>query len=353
MSRIPGNTITLLRSMFQKIFPMVDEEIGCWKSRAKQIPNEELRTQALASIRSKKFHCQGGGVYSLLAGNKMKEAITFIIAYQTISDYLDNLCDRSTSLDPRDFEMLHQAMKDALSPGNERKDYYHFRTDQDDGGYLHALVETCQLILEKLDGYEAIRQQLMQLEKLYSELQVHKHVKAEERIPRLTAWYEENKEKASNLSWYEFSAAAGSTLGIYCLVSYALGNKINNQIAENVFHGYFPYVQGLHILLDYYIDQQEDMEEGDLNFCRYYSSQSEMQQRILFFIKQSNQHVKHLPDRKFHEMIVQGLVGLYLADDKLKKIKGSQNLSRTLLKASGTGARFINFNIKFYYRMES
>ena len=42
-------------------------------------------------------------------------SIKFIVAYQTISDYLDNLCDRSSSLDPQDFAALHESMGDALS----------------------------------------------------------------------------------------------------------------------------------------------------------------------------------------------------------------------------------------------
>ena len=32
---------------------------------------------------------------ALLANEKYKEAIRFTVAYQTISDYLDNLCDRT------------------------------------------------------------------------------------------------------------------------------------------------------------------------------------------------------------------------------------------------------------------
>ncbi|WP_306798688.1 tetraprenyl-beta-curcumene synthase family protein [Oceanobacillus saliphilus] len=339
--------------MFQKIFPMVDEEINYWRNRAKQIPNEELRTQAIASIDSKKFHCQGGGVYSLLAGNQNKTAIRFIVAYQTISDYLDNLCDRSTSLNPHDFRLLHQSLKDALTPENDLKNYYRFREEQEDGGYLAELVATCQDILKNLKGYEYICNQVWQLEELYADLQVHKHVKAEERIPRLTNWHEQNKKKAPELTWYEFSAATGSTLGIFCLISYFLGGKIDEKTSHEIYDSYFPYIQGLHIMLDYYIDQQEDRMEGDLNFCTYYEDENHMKERFDFFIKQSNLHAKKLPDRKFHEMIIHGLVGLYLADNKVRKMKGSNNMSKALLKSSGTTAKFINFHIKFYYKMEN
>ncbi|MGJ9457447.1 tetraprenyl-beta-curcumene synthase family protein [Oceanobacillus sp. CF4.6] len=354
MNQAPGNVISLLRSSFQKIFPMVDEEINYWRNRAEQIPDKELRSQAIASIDSKKFHCQGGGAYALLAGENAKTAVRFIVAYQTISDYLDNLCDRSTSLDPHDFRLLHLAMKDALNPDNkELKNYYRLRENQNDGGYLTELVGTCQQILEELDGYSTIIDQVWKLEGMYADLQVHKHVTVEERIPRLTSWYEEDKEKAPELSWYEYSAAAGSTIGIYCLVSYTLGGKMDSNISQIIYNGYFPFVQGLHILLDYYIDQQEDMVEGDLNFCHFYSDDQQMKERLIYFIKQSNKHVKQLPDRKFHELIVQGLVGLYLADEKLEQVRGSEEMCKALLKASGNTAKFINFTIKFYHKMEN
>lgn len=64
--------------------------------------NDELHSQAIASIEHKTFHCEGGGILALLANEHREECIRFIVAYQTISDYLDNLCDRSTSLDPND-----------------------------------------------------------------------------------------------------------------------------------------------------------------------------------------------------------------------------------------------------------
>ncbi|MBJ8193199.1 DUF2600 family protein, partial [Bacillus cereus] len=70
--------------------------------------------------------------------------IPLIVAYQTISDYLDNLCDRSTSMDPDDFRLLHQAMLDAVNPTARPVNYYELRREQEDGGYLTGLV-TCLL----------------------------------------------------------------------------------------------------------------------------------------------------------------------------------------------------------------
>ncbi|MBT2217040.1 DUF2600 family protein [Virgibacillus dakarensis] len=337
-------------TVYRKIFPAVKQELAYWTERAQQIPNKELRAQALASIASKRFHCQGGSVYALLAHKRWREAARFIVSYQTISDYLDNLCDRSTSMDPADFRLLHKAMEDALTPGKTIKNYYALRDEQEDGGYLADLVRTCQQIIQQLAGYSVIQHEVLELERLYSDLQVHKHVALEERIPRLINWYEK-ENSCDSLSWYEFSAAAGSTLGIFCLVSYSLGGQSAPELTKWVYTSYFPNMQALHILLDYYIDQQEDEQEGDLNFCSYYSSREKMKERFIYFIKETDKHVQSLPDRKFHQLVHHGLVGLYLADPKVKNLDGGEKMTKVLLQESGGKAAFFHWNTKMYHRL--
>ena len=121
---VPSHPISLMNDVYRKVFPIVHRELDDWKKKAEAIPNTELREQALASIEHKVFHCEGGGIMGLTALGSLEEAVRFIVAYQTISDYLDNLCDRSTSLDPKDFAALHESMKDALTVGAEPKAYY-------------------------------------------------------------------------------------------------------------------------------------------------------------------------------------------------------------------------------------
>src|SRR5450759_5169843 len=163
-----------VKFIFQ-VQPDVHRYLDQWKQMAETIPNAELQKQALMSIETKTFHCEGGAIYALLAGNHYHEVLRFIIAYQTISDYLDNLCDRSTSLNPDDFRALHESMLHALTPGIAGVNYYRFRNEQNDGGYLLALVQTCQDMLDKLPGYPNIADILHELAGYYCDLQVYKH----------------------------------------------------------------------------------------------------------------------------------------------------------------------------------
>lgn len=437
---VSTNPVTLMVQVYKKIFPNVEKELSYWQKRASEIPNEELRKQALASIKNKRFHCEGGAILALLAQKNYKNAIRFIVAYQTISDYLDNLCDRSTSQDPQDFQALHEAMRQSLIVDNfqdlseaktvedsqvipraiqhsltvedfqelpgvmhhsftigdsqvlpesiqhsypangfeelakssltgkdfqtlpeksvtvsnkqKRNHYYRFRHDQDDGGYLQELVETCQQTLSTVKFYPLIKKELMKLCDLYCQLQIHKHVRKEERIPRLQSWFNEHKQAVPNMEWYEFSACTGSTLGIFCLVSYAMSEQLTNDVVQAIYDGYFPYIQGLHILLDYLIDQEEDLLGGDLNFCFYYENREKMLERLLYFVREANRYSRQLPDPNFHQLIISGLLGLYLSDQKVKKHKDLQYVAKKLLKQGGLASTFFYMNGKIYRKFQ-
>jgi tetraprenyl-beta-curcumene synthase len=327
-----------------------------WMGRAKAIPDPELRRQALASIGSKAFHCEGGSVYGLLAGRRMDEAVRFIVAYQTISDYLDNLCDRSNSLDPLDFQSLHEAMLNALTPGAQLPEYYRHRQGRDDGGYLKELVQTCQGVLAGIPLYQSLAPYLLDLSRSYGELQVHKHVRREERLSRLQDWFDRNRMKQPGLNemfWQEFSASAGSTLGIYALVCSAMSGEIPPESARTIRDVYFPWIQGLHILLDYVVDQEEDRNGGDLNFCSYYSGPEEVVDRIMFFFRNADEGAKRLSHSGFHRMVCRGLPALYFADRKLSLQDEIKPIASRIIARCGPLAIFFFLNCWVYRRLMS
>ncbi|WP_096202606.1 tetraprenyl-beta-curcumene synthase family protein [Bacillus sp. FJAT-45350] len=348
---VPTQPWTLMFSVYKKVIPKVHHYLDSWKEKASQIPNEELRTQALDSIEKKTFHCEGGGIYGLLGEENIDQVIRFIVAYQTISDYLDNLCDRSTSLDPVDFRALHESLLHALTPGAEPANYYRYREEQDDAGYLQSLVRTCQEVLESLPAYEIISEGLHELAGYYCDLQVYKHVKKEDRVPLLEEWFEKHKESVPEMSWYEFSACAGSTLGVFCLVAYATDKGLSLDTAKRVKEGYFPWVQGLHILLDYFIDQEEDRIGGDLNFCFYYESEDEMIRRFRHFAKQAEESIEKLPNQKFHYLINRGLTAIYLADEKVQKQKRVKETAKKMIRFGGVPTIFFYLNSWIFRRL--
>ncbi|MGE5593648.1 MAG: tetraprenyl-beta-curcumene synthase family protein, partial [Betaproteobacteria bacterium] len=326
-----------------------------------------LKAQGLASIRRKRFHAIGGSVYSL-ESRASRGLVTLVVAYQTISDYLDNLCDRAGVFDPVAFGRLHQSMLDALSKaktsvngrqraeGLEKDGYYGSYPWKADGGYLRSLVEECNRQVARLPGYDgAVEAEALRLAQLYTDLQVRKHAAPEDRVPLLLDWWRREKGGTTgtaeglglpDIAWWEFAAASGSTLGIFALFSFAAGGETRRGLlsgpspesVRRLSRAYFPWVGGLHILLDYLIDLDEDAQEGDLNFVSFYRDEGERRERLGYFVDKALQAVSCLPNASFHEMVVKGLLAMYLSDPKVVE-GGLEGLAAFLLAKGGPAAR--------------
>ena len=334
--------LSLIRRMLSRIVPLADAELSRWWTQASRIPDQELRRQALASLSLKRFHSVGGSAYALFLPRAEIRLIRPIVALQTISDYLDNLCDRSTSLSGVDFRQLHTAMLDAVRPGAFLRPYYRFHPEKDDGGYLNQLVQTCQRSLSFLPYYRSVQRQVVRYVRWYNDLQEFKHIAPEQRLTALESWFARWQPHYPDLAWWEFAAACGSTLGIFALwavaatpamPSPALAPKETGDSAggtaaaradgravslvKAVDQAYFPWISGLHILLDYYIDQSEDQAGGDLNLVSFYPDPEARLARLSYFYEMATRHAAGLPSGTIHTFIVNGLPALYLTDPKV------------------------------------
>lgn len=333
-SAAPKGPFSLMAQVYRYVLPAVGEQLRLWREQAERIPDRELRTQAIASLTTKRFHCEGGAVYAVLRLDRREALVPLIVALQTISDYLDNLCDRSTSMDAEDFRQLHLAMRHAVDPDAAVADYYALRAEKDDGGYLRRLVETCREHIRRLPSYDAVKPHVQELVGLYCDLQVHKHIRHEERERALAAWWREHRRACPELGWNEFAAATGSTLGVFCLFAAACDEALDAEKARRVRDSYFPYVCGLHILLDYLIDQEEDRIGGDLNFCTYYDDERHTAERIGWIAEEARKRVRDIENRKFHAMIVEGLLALYLSDPKVRRQPDAACVTKRLMRNS-------------------
>lgn len=340
----PRNPAVLMYRYYRYILPGVRARLAQWRHAAAAIPDLELRKQALASLDTKQFHCEGGAIYATVDIHSRHVLVSLIVAFQTISDYLDNLCDRSTSLDGDDFRMLHQSMLDAVDPGAGARDYYILHQERDDGGYLASLVGECQRCIGQLPSYPIVQTYVRQLVVLYCDLQVHKHIRHDLRERALFEWWEVHRSEYPGLLWNEFAAATGSTLGVFMLFLSAAATEVVDSQAKSILTAYFPYIGGLHILLDYLIDQQEDQEGGDLNFCRYYDSPAQAAERIGWMIDEAKAAIRLLDAPRFHGMIVEGLLAMYLSDPKAGLQSGVRLTRSLLMKKSPLSRLFFWFN---------
>lgn len=339
--------------LFHYIFvtiPLVSKLLDYWEWEASLCPDEELRKQALASIKHKSFHCQGGAFFAVPYAEQEPVLLELIVAYQTLCDYLDNLCDRANCTNEEAFFQLHTSLMDALSPGNCKQDYYRDYPYKNDGGYINKLVDECQSCLARLPSYNCVSADAIQLAQLYISLQAYKHIEVKRREIVLREWAESCLELYPELQWQEFAAASGSTLGIFKLFGMASVYKVESESSHSVVSCYFPWVCGLHILLDYLIDQEEDRTGGDLNFTFYYPDQQFMLQRLQLFITRSMGQVKSTPDQAFTCTVVEGLLAMYLSDPKVQK-QGMESISRKLIKTAGRGTASTLYICKIVRRL--
>ncbi|HZK84102.1 MAG TPA: tetraprenyl-beta-curcumene synthase family protein [Desulfosporosinus sp.] len=336
----PMNRVRLIYQFVTHIFPIVKQELSGWQKMAAHSPDTCLRQQALDSIRTKAFHCQGGSIYALYPGVNRVDAVRFIVAYQTMSDYLDNLVDSLEVQDELAFAQLHLAMQEALDPNIARSDYYLYYPYREDGGYLERLVTTCQECLKKLSSYKVVQGEAIELAKLYSHLQTYKHLAVEEREMKMLNWINPYLSDYQEINAWEFAAATGSTLGIFCLHAVAFDPQLTESQGQKIRKTYFPWICGTHILLDYFIDLREDRETKQLNFVAYYEDKEMISERLQLFVKNSLEQAQTLDHPKFHQAAVQGLLAMYLSDEKSMD-RDIRSVTKKLLGNSGRGVNLL------------
>jgi len=349
--RPPGNPASLIYRSFSYILPLAGREWRRWRALAQKIPDDELRKQAIASLQKKRFHAEGGCVFAVAMPRMASVLVPLIVALQTISDYLDNLCDRSTSKGEADFAQLHLAMAEAVTPGEVQSDYYAERSERDDGGYLAMLVGECRENIVRLPRYGEVADLVRMHIGRYNTMQTYKHVDVRWRKERLQGWYD-GISACEDLSWWEFSAAAGSTLCVFALFLEAANPRAEGgcERVRDVEAAYFPWVCGLHILLDYLIDQEEDLLGGDLNFVAQYTNRAQGYRRMELFAHRAREAVAHLSDDRFHSMVIAGLLGMYLSDEKVDA-GGHSAFARGMIASHGTTARLFRGASRFYRRV--
>ncbi len=317
---------------FRVVRPRVIHLIAQLHQQAQDIPDSDLRDQALSSLKTKQFHCEGGGVYGGPSRDPHGYLLEFLVPYQSLCDYLDTVTDRGPSQDPDNLRWLHQALIDATTPYAPVRDYYRDHPRDDDGGYMASLVLRSQRALARFPGYGIVQDKIMRLVRLYVDLQVYKHGPVSTRLERLTTWFHNQSDPQDGLFWWEFAAASGSTLGIFALLTMALEPTPDRRQVESLYGLYFPWIGALHILLDYLIDQQEDLEGGDLNFVTYYQNREQATHRLQKIYRHIVHQANSFPDAAFHRYVARGLLGFYLSDRKVR-----HDLNRPACQLLATG----------------
>jgi tetraprenyl-beta-curcumene synthase len=316
-----------------RVVPSAAETLKSIRVEAARIPDAQLRTEALASVDGKAFHVAGACILAtFLPPSQARQYIAIATPLETIYDYLDNLCDRHPDVAPEAYPVLHGAIADALDPRATPRDYYAKGPIGDDGGYLARLVMQTQRSLASVPHIDVLLPCFADAAGFYAELQTFKHLPRGDRERACVAWYERNRGRFSALDWHEFACAAGSNMHVFSALYTAFTHRPES--IRRTYDAYFPFVSAIHILLDSFIDQDEDEEHDDLNFARVYAAPGAMRERFAFMTSEARARLSALPQSGRHRFVLDVMALFYLSHPKVATV-GLEREARRLLRANG------------------
>jgi tetraprenyl-beta-curcumene synthase len=300
-------TAGLALRFLTRVVPRASGELRRLRGRARRIPDRDIAREAQASLRRKAFHVHGACVFATFLPQKAAGAfIKLAASFETAVDYLDNLCDRLGNADETDFRALHESLIDAVTPGAPLRPYFRQRPGAD-SGYLDSLVRTSQDGFGSLPGYAVVSSAIRDVTARYCELQALKHLAPGVRERRCAAAF---ADVAPDLGWWEGAAASGSTMATFAL-AYSAAEPLKHALTRRIFDAYFPYFTALHILLDYFVDQQEDRDHAELNFVAAYPGQDAARDGMTRIARTAYERAASLEDAEVHLFALRAMCGYY------------------------------------------
>jgi tetraprenyl-beta-curcumene synthase len=288
----------------------------------------------MASLAHKRGHTDGAALFCILPRTRDPLLLRLLVAYEIIWDFLDSVNEHGAGEGLANGRQLHLALRDALDPGARLSDYYRHHPWRADGGYLHALVRTCQGVCRQLPSYAAVRPLLTQETHRAQVLAINHDLDPAQRDAALRRWAQQEFPTEQETSWYELSGAASASLTVHALLALAAKPRLDEAEIRRVHLAYFPWISGTTTMLDSYVDQVEDRLSGDHSYVAHYPGAEAAMQRIAALVQRSLAEASSLPDGERHIVIVACMVAMYLSKDSARTAAMRRD-TRQLAAAAG------------------
>jgi tetraprenyl-beta-curcumene synthase len=337
-----GQTRALLAAMTRELcwgLRAVSIEVELWRARACAIPDQTLREDALSSLESKRGNTDGAALFWTLPEARRPDLLRLLVTYEIMCDFLDSVSERGAGAGLANGRQLHLAFTEALDPTAPISDYYRHHPWRDDGGYLRLLVELCRAACVLLPSYMAIRPTLIRAATLAQVQGLNHELDPELRDATLRSWTAREFAGRLDLAWYELSGAASTWISVLALL--ALAAEPGRQPAEAVqtYAAYF-WICLAATVLDSYVDEAEDIANGDHSYFAHYPSKEEGIRRAQEIVRRATDEAKSLREGNRHTVIVACMVALYLSKDSALKPE-LERTSHMLLRSGGSLAALL------------
>lgn len=326
------------------IWPAASRELEYWRRRASQIPDAQLRQDALESIELKRENAQGAALFCILPKRREPQLLRLLVAYQTLWDYLDNVSERGAFVGSNNGYQLHRALTDALDPDAPISDYYRYHPWSDDGGYLNALVGTCQRCCLVLPSYDQVRPVVLAGVRGCAVQAINHLPDCEQRERELKAWAERQRQTRQQLQWFERTAAASAFLP-HALLALATEPLNDTAYTTQTYDAYYPWMALAIAMLDSFVDAAKDAANGSHSYIAHYPDQRAMCERLREILTLTVRETARLPNGQRHLLIAASMIAMYLStcvDSKPEALAinrwiaiGGGSFTRLLLPAAG------------------
>jgi tetraprenyl-beta-curcumene synthase len=295
------------------VFPGVRVHVDRWERLALRIPDPGLRRPVLAALREKRTNIEGAAAFAAFAPRRVRGRLTHALSsFQAAYNLLDMLGEQPSADPVADGRRLHEALLCALEPGADPLDWFEHHPHRDDGDYLNSLLAECQRAVASLPSFEVAAPLAREAAARIVAFQSLNLSESQGDHAALEQWAHAATPADSGLQWWETAAAAGSSLPVYALLAAAAQPRLDTREAQAVERAYFPWIGGLHSLLDNLIDKHEDEAAGHRSLVEYYGPQRAAQ-RMRRLTEQAIEAARHLPRASGHEVILAGMIGSYLS----------------------------------------
>jgi len=270
-----------------------------------------------------------------LPKRRNRELLRLLIAYELIWDFLDNLNERAAHVGTLNGRQLHLAIPEAIDPNAPVSDYYRHHPWGDDGGYLRALVETCREACRALPSYPLVRELAVREAYRAQVLALNHHPDPREREAELKRWVSSEYPSEQPARWWELSGAASAPLAIHALLALAAEPRCSTSEIADVYAAYCPWLSATTTMLDSYVDQAEDLENGDHSYVDHYPDPATAVLAICELIHRSVAGTQALRNGHRHTVVATAMIAMYLSKDAAREpqLRGG---TTALIRAGGS-----------------
>jgi tetraprenyl-beta-curcumene synthase len=322
------------------VFPRASAELRRWRRSASRISDPGLRRLALASL-AKRGNMEGAAAFATFVPWRQRaSAIRALVAFQAIYNYADLLAEQPSHEPVANARELHRALLIALDPSGETDRLWgaslvHRRTAprRGDGDYLAELIAACETASWHLPSYATVAASAGQAAGRIVAFQSLSLGSRDE----LRSWAEDEVPAGAGFAWWEWAAAAGSSLLVHALIAAAAAPDLTQRDVRAIEAAYFPCIGALHSLLDSLVDEEEDAATGQLRLLECYPSHARAGERLRQLATDALTAARELPGGTGHALLVIAMACSYLAEAQASSRTGA--LAREVGASLGPIAR--------------